>query len=110
MPVPAHGPFDPRARHLQHVAITKGTTGVEPLLQRPTDPAAVFDRDFPWRTVNADLNERPVRRTADAQVGQIEPHLLHAGSKGLDETFSEHKKKRGPNFARFTDGMLPRMS
>jgi hypothetical protein len=55
------------------------------------------------------LNERPVRRTADAQVCQIEAQLLYPGSKGLDETFSEHKKKRGPNFARIMDGNVARV-
>src|SRR6266496_313513 len=93
MPVPAHGPLDPRARYLQDVAITQGTARIEPLFERSADPAAVFDRDVPWRTVNADLDERSVRRTADAQVGQIEPQCFQPGSEGLDKTLSEHGKK-----------------
>ena len=105
MAVPAHGPFDPRARHLQDIPIAQGTAYIEPLFERPTDLAAVFDRDVPWRTVNADLDERSIRRTADAQVGQIEPQCFEPGPKGLDKTLSEHKKKRGPNFARCRVGM-----
>src|SRR6266849_2523015 len=101
--MPTHGPLDPRARHLQDVAIAEGppppaapaapAVRVEPLLERPADPAAVFDRDVPWRTVNADLDERSVRRPADAQVGQIEPQRFEPGSEGLDKTLSEHGKK-----------------
>src|SRR2546426_264523 len=91
--VPAHGPLNPPARHFQHIAITQGTARIQPLLERSADAAAVFDRDVPWRTVNADLDERPVRRTADAQVGQIEPQRLQPGPKGLDKTLSEHGKK-----------------
>jgi hypothetical protein len=52
------------------------------------------------------LDERPVRRAADAQVGQIEAQRFQPGPKGLDETLSKHgKKKRGLNFARFKEGM-----
>src|SRR6266436_4388276 len=81
MAMPAHGPLDPRARHLQDIPITQGaaTVRVEPLFDGSADPAAVFDRDVPRRTVNADLDERSVRRTADAQVGQIEPQCFHPG-------------------------------
>src|SRR6266540_561177 len=43
MPVPAHGPLDPRARHLQDITITQGTARIEPLFERSADPAAVFD-------------------------------------------------------------------
>src|SRR4051812_41863054 len=110
MPVPAHGSVDPRARHLQHVAMTEGTRPavcVEPLFERPADSAAVFDRDVAGRTVDTDLDERSVRRPADSQVGQIEPQCFQPGSKGLDKTLSEHKKKRGPNFARITEGNVP---
>src|SRR5439155_3868834 len=92
MAVPAHGPLDPRARHLQDIPIAQGTAHIKPLLERPTDPAAVFDRDVPWRTVNADLDERSVRRPADAQVGQIEPQRFEPGSEGLDMTLSAHAK------------------
>src|SRR2546422_8798932 len=93
--MPAHSPLDPRARHLQDIAIAQGARSVrvEPLFERPADPAAVFDRDVPWRTVNADLDERSVRRPADAQVGQIEPQRFEPGSEGLDKTLSEHGKK-----------------
>src|SRR5437667_2948044 len=93
--MPAHGPLDPRARHLQDIAIPQGARSVrvEPLFECPADPAAVFDRDVPWRTVNADLDERSVRRPADAQVGQIEPQRFEPGSEGLDKTLSEHGKK-----------------
>src|SRR5207247_6170278 len=95
MPVPAHGPLDPRARHLQDIAIAQGapTIRIEPLLEGSADPTAIVYRDVPWRTVNADLDERSVRRTADAQVGQIEPQCVQPGSEGLDKTLSEHEKK-----------------
>ncbi|OLB50545.1 MAG: hypothetical protein AUI08_05305 [Gemmatimonadetes bacterium 13_2_20CM_2_65_7] len=63
------------------------------MLQRSADPAAVLDRDQPWRTVDSDLDERPVRRTADAKIGQIEAHRLEPAAEGLDETLSEHGKK-----------------
>jgi len=92
MPVPAHGPLDPRARHLQDIAIAQGaaTIRIEPLLEGSADPTAIVDRDVPWRTVNADLDERSVRRAADAQVGQVEPQRFQPGSEGLDKTLSEH--------------------
>src|SRR5256886_13558422 len=95
MPVPAHGPLDPRARHLQDIAIAQGapTIRIEPLLEGSADPTAIVDRDVPWRTVNADLDERSVRCTADAQVGQVEPQRVQPGSEGLDKTLSEHEKK-----------------
>jgi hypothetical protein len=48
------------------------------------------------------LDQRPVRRAADAEVGQIEAQRFQPDPKGLDETVGEHKKKRGLNFARFT--------
>src|SRR2546427_3151405 len=55
-----------------------------------------------WRPFDAHLNERPVLRAADAEVGQFEAQHVQAGPKRLDEAVGEHKKKRGPNFARFT--------
>ena len=48
------------------------------------------------------MNERPVLRAADAEVGQFEAQRVQTGPKRLDEAVGEHKKKRGPNFARFT--------
>src|SRR2546426_867426 len=48
------------------------------------------------------LNERPVLRAADAEVGQFEAQRVQAGPKRLDEAVGEHKKKRGPTSARFT--------
>src|SRR3989449_1565915 len=93
MAVPADGPPDPRARTHKDIPIAQGTTRIEPLFERPADTAAVFDRDVPRRTVNANLDERSVRRTADAQVGQIEPHCFQPGPEGLDKTLSEHEKK-----------------
>ena len=109
MPVPAHGPLDPRARHLQDVAITQGTARIEPLFERSANPAAVFDRDVPWRTVNADLDERSVRRTADAQVGQVEPQCFEPGPKGLDKTLSEHEKKARAELRPLQDGNVARV-
>src|SRR2546426_3724411 len=111
MAMPAHGPLDPRARHLQDIPIAQGTTRIEPLFERPADPAAVFDRDVPRRTVNADLDERSVRRTADAQVGQIEPQCFQPGPEGLDKTLSEHEKKERAELRPLLDenvaGVLP---
>src|SRR6266436_3336028 len=104
MAMPAHGPLDPRARHLQDIPIAQGTARIEPLFERPADPAAVFDRDVPRRTVNADLDERSVRRTADAQVGQIEPQCFHPGPEGLDKTLSEHEKKARAELRPLQDG------
>jgi hypothetical protein len=51
------------------------------------------------------LNERPLLRAADAEVGQLEPQRSQPGPKRLDEAVGEHKKKRGPNFARFNAGI-----
>ena len=61
--------------------------------QRPADTGAVLNGDGPWRAVDSDLDERAIRRAADAQVGQVEPQLRQPGPKGLDETLSEHEKK-----------------
>src|SRR2546426_9036151 len=113
MAVPAHGPLDPRARHLQDIPLAEGapTVRVEPLFERAADPAAVFDRDVPRRTVNADLDERSVRRTADAQIGQIEPQCFEPGPEGLDKTLSEHEKKARAELRPLLDenvaGVLP---
>src|SRR5207247_9978428 len=43
----------------------------------------------------------------DRKVGQVEAQPVQAGPKRLDEAVGEHKKKRGPNFARLTGGNLP---
>src|SRR5213079_3052222 len=52
--------------------------------------------------LDAHLTERPGLSAANAEVGQLETQCLQSGPKGLDEAVGEHKKKRGPNFARFT--------
>jgi len=51
------------------------------------------------------LDQRPVGRAADAKVGQLEPQVVELGSERLDEGLGEHKKKRGPDFARFDKGI-----
>src|SRR5438105_13136614 len=95
--------------------MAQGTPGpppaarIEPLLERAADPAAVFDRDVPRRTVNADLDERSVRRTADAQVGQVEPQCFEPGPKGLDKTLSEHEKKARAELRPLQDGNVARV-
>jgi hypothetical protein len=43
-----------------------------------------------------------VSRAAEAKVGQIESQLFQSDPKGLYQAVGEHKKNRGPNFARFT--------
>src|SRR5438270_730278 len=93
MPMPTDRPLDAGARDFEHVAVAQRAFSVQPLLQRPADPAAGFDRDLPWRTVDSDLNERPVRRAADPKVGQIEAQRFEPAAEGLDETLSEHGKK-----------------
>ncbi|MGH7613720.1 MAG: hypothetical protein ACREMW_06720 [Gemmatimonadales bacterium] len=41
-------------------------------------------------------------RAAEAKVGQIESQCFQADPKSLYQVVGEHKKNRGPNFARFT--------
>src|SRR5216684_2708978 len=106
MPMPAHWSFEPRARHLEHVAASQRTVRVEPRLERPARRGTIVHRHtsrrLAGRPFDAHLNERPVLRAADAEVGQFEAQRVQAGPKRLDEAVGEHKKKRGPNFARFT--------
>ena len=40
-----------------------------------------------------------------AEVGQFEAQFFQSGPKRLDKAVGEHKKKRGPNFARFKAGI-----
>src|SRR2546430_3163379 len=111
MPMPAHGSFEPRARHLEHVAASQRTVRVEPILERPARRGTIVhrytSRRLAGRPFDAHLNERPVLRAADAEVGRFEAQPVQAGPKRLDEAVGEHKKKRGPNFARFTGRNLP---
>src|SRR4051812_2918895 len=79
MAVPLQRPLDARARDLEHVAVAQGTTCIQPLFQCTAGTGAVLDRDVPWRTVDSDLNERSVRRAADAKVGEIEPQHFQPG-------------------------------
>src|SRR2546422_9461412 len=69
--VPAQWPLEPRARHLEDVAAAQWAVGVEPRLERPARRGAVLHRHTPrWlagRPFDAHLNERPVRRAADAE-------------------------------------------
>src|SRR3989442_665451 len=106
MPMPAHGSFEPRARHLEHVAASQRTVRVEPRLERPARRPTIVHRHtsrrLAGRPFDAHLNERPVLRAADAEVGQFEAQRVQAGPKRLDEAVGEHKKKRGPNLVRFT--------
>ena len=89
-------------------AVPQASIRVEPGLQSPARGGAVGHRHGPRRVrrrpLDTHLDQRPVRRAADAKVSQLEPPLLHTDSKRLDEALGEHKKKRGPHFARFTDG------
>src|SRR2546422_5993992 len=100
------GSFEPRARHLEHVAASQRTVRVEPRLERPARRATIVHRHtarrLAGRPFDAHLNERPVLRAADAEVGQFEAQRVQAGPKRLDEAVGEHKKRRGPNSARFT--------
>src|SRR5712692_3961655 len=106
VPVPAQWPLDPRARYFEHVAAPQRTIRVEPRLEGPARRGTIVhghtSRRLAGRPFDAHLNERPVLRAADAEVGQFEAQLCQSGPKRLDEAVGEHKKKRGPNFARFT--------
>src|SRR6266481_1684921 len=107
--VPAQRPLDPRTRHFEHVAPPQRTVRVEPRLEDTARRGAIRHRHPArlgvWsrrRPLDAYLNERPGLSAADAEVGQLETECFQSGPKGLDEAVGEHKKKRGPNFARFT--------
>src|SRR5207247_3538072 len=59
-------------------------------------------RRLAGRPFDAHLNERPSLRAADTEISQFEPQRVQPDPKRLDEILGEHKKKRGPAFARFT--------
>src|SRR6266849_1191478 len=108
--VPAQRPLEPRARYFEHVAAPERPVGVEPRLEDAARRGALRHAHAPGRELrprrrgplDAHLNERPMLRAADAEVGQLEPQRSQPGLKRVDEAVGEHKKKRGPNFARFT--------
>src|SRR2546422_4745830 len=47
----SHGSFEPRARHLEHVAASQRTVRVEPRLERPARRATIVHRHTSRRTI-----------------------------------------------------------
>src|SRR5690349_5158080 len=102
--MPAQRPLEPGTRHLEDVAVAERTIRIEPRLERAARRGTIVHGHPLRRSVplDAHLNKRPVRRAADLEVGQVQTQRRQPGPERLDETVGEHKKKRGPNFARFT--------